>query len=113
MRRFIPIAGLVALVLAACGGGSAIQGTLAWNSDPVVGPHSLNGSVRNTTSHSVALKPKAMRLLDADGRKVKGRISAGSDPLPPHASTTLHATWRSGKPVRIDYGTGALPLPSR
>jgi hypothetical protein len=113
MRRFIPIAGLVALVLAGCGSGSAIQGTLGWNSDPVVGPHSVKGSVRNTTSHSVALNRQSMRLLDADGRKVKGRISAGSDPLPAHGSTTLRATWRSGNPVRIDYGTGALPLPSR
>jgi hypothetical protein len=113
MRRFIPIAGLVALVLAGCGGGSTIQGTLAWSSDPVVRPFSVNGSVRNTTSHSVALNPKSMRLLDADGRKVKGRISAGSDPLPAHASTTLRAGWKSGKPVRIDYGTGALALPSR
>jgi hypothetical protein len=112
MRRFIPCAGLVAVVLAGCGGGSAIEGTLAWNSDPVAGQGSVNGSVRNTTSHPVALTPKSMRLLDADGRKVKGRIFAGSDPLPAHASTTLRATWKSGKPVRIDYGTGALALPS-
>ena len=113
MRRIVPVAGLVALALAGCGGGSAIEGTLAWSGDPVVGAHSANGSVRNTTSHSVALDPKSMRLLDADGRKVKGRVSAGSDPLPAHESTTLRATWKSGKPVRIDYGTGALALPSR
>jgi hypothetical protein len=113
MRRFLPTAGLVALVLAGCGSGGAIEGTLAWKSGPVVGSHSVNGSVRNTTSHSVALNPKSMRLLDAGGRKVKGRISAGSDPLPAHASTILRATWKSGKPVRIDYGSGALALPSR
>jgi hypothetical protein len=113
MRRFIPCAGLVAVALAGCGGGGAIEGTLAWKSDPVVGTHSANGSVRNTTSHAVALNPKSMRLLDADGRKVNGRISAGSDPLPAHESTTLRATWKSGEPVRIDYGTGALALPSR
>jgi hypothetical protein len=111
MKRLSCIAAVV-VVVGGCG-NSAIEGTLAWSSDPVVGRHSLNGSIRNTTSHSVALHPKSMRLLDADGRKVKGRISAGTDPVRAHASTTLRATWKSGKPVRIDYGTGALALPSR
>jgi hypothetical protein len=53
-----------------------------------------------------------MRLLDADGRKVAGKIEVGKDPLPAHGSTTLRATWKSGKPVRIDYGSGTLALPS-
>jgi hypothetical protein len=72
----------------------------------------MKGSVRNTTSHSVSLDPKSMRLLDADGRKVAGRIRTGATRLAAHASTTLRGTWRSGKPVRIDYGTGTLALPS-
>jgi hypothetical protein len=112
MKRFACIAAVVVVVVVGGCGGGGIEGTLAWTSDPVVGAHSLNGSVRNTTSHSVALGPKSMRLLDADGRKVKGRISVGMDPLPAHASTTLRATWKSGKPVRIDYGSGTLALPS-
>jgi hypothetical protein len=112
MRRFIPCAGLVAVVLAGCGGGSAIEGTLAWSSDPVVGPHSVEGSVRNTTSHSVALDPHAMRLLDASGRKVRGRFTVAQQHVEGGASVRVSATWRSGKPVRIDYGTGALALPS-
>jgi hypothetical protein len=77
-----------------------------------VSAHAVNGSVRNSTGHSVALHPKAMRLLDADGRKVAGKITVGKDPLPAHGSTTLRATWKSGKPVRIDYGSGTLALPS-
>jgi hypothetical protein len=110
MRRALA---LVALALAAgCGSGSAIEGTLAWTSAPAVGAHAMNGSVRNTTSHSVTLDAKSMRLLDSDGRKVAGRIRTGAARLAAHASTTLRGTWKSGKPVRIDYGTGTLALPS-
>jgi hypothetical protein len=103
---------LLALVLVAGCGNSGIEGSLEWKSAPAVTAHSANGSLRNTTSHSVALAPKSMRLLDADGRKVAGKISAGADPLPANGSTTLRATWKSGKPVRIDYGSGTLALPS-
>jgi hypothetical protein len=102
---------MAVLVLSGCGSGG-LEGTLAWTSDPAIGSHSANGSIRNSTSHAVALDPKSMRLLDSDGRKVKGRIVVGDDPLAAHASTTLRATWKSGKPVRIDYGSGALPLTS-
>src|SRR3954471_21473811 len=66
MKRVAAI-GLFALLLAACGSG--LEGTLAWDGDPTLGPHSLNGSLKNTTSHSVAVNPKRMRLLDADGKK--------------------------------------------
>jgi hypothetical protein len=113
MHRCIPIAGLIALALAGCGGGSAIEGTLTWNSKPVVGPHSVNGSIRNTTSHSVALDAKSMRLLNAEGRKVRGRFTIEREQVEGGASVRVTARWQSGKPVRIDYGTGALALPSR
>jgi hypothetical protein len=112
MRRFIPTAGLVAAVLAGCGGGGTIEGTLAWSGSPRVGPHGASGVVRNTTSHSVTLDPKAMRLLDASGRKVRGRFTVERQQVEGGGSVRLVASWRSGKPVRIDYGTGALALPS-
>jgi hypothetical protein len=108
---------LSATVLAGCG-GSGLQGTLAWKHKPAVftrpgsSSHSVAGFVRNTTSHAVDLDARQMRLLDADGRKVTGRIQLRSAHLPAGASTALAATWRSGKPVRIDYGAGALALPS-
>jgi hypothetical protein len=110
MKRFACIAAATTLI-AGCGGGG-LEGTLAWTSDPGVSAHAVNGTVRNTTGHSVALHPKSMRLLDADGRKVAGKVVVGKDPLTAHASTTLRATWKSGKPVRIDYGSGVLALPS-
>jgi hypothetical protein len=111
MRRSIPFVALA--LVAGCGSGSAIEGTLGWTSAPAVGAHAVNGTVQNTTSHSVTLDPKAMRFLDADGRKVAGRVRAGSTRLAAHASTTLRGTWKTGKPVRIDYGTGTLALPSQ
>src|SRR4051794_38886868 len=107
------LACICAAAVVAAGCGSGLEGTLAWTSDPVVAAHSVNGSVKNTTSHSVAVGAKTMRLLDADGRKVSARIRIGSSRIPAHGTTTLRATWKSGKPVRIDYGTGTLALPSR
>jgi len=109
MRRVILIVLVCALV--GCGGGG-LEGVLAWDDDPVVTDGSVSGRVRNTTSHSVDLNPKTMRLLDDRGRKVPGRIRVGDEVLAVHASTALRATWKSGKPVRIDYGAGALPLTS-
>ncbi|MFL5840426.1 MAG: hypothetical protein ACJ77Z_08240 [Thermoleophilaceae bacterium] len=109
MKRLACIA---AAAFAVGGCGSGLEGTLAWKSDPVAGAHAVSGSVRNTTSHPVSLDPKAMRFLDSDGRKVAGRIRTGTARLAAHASTTLRGTWKSGKPVRIDYGTGTLALPS-
>jgi hypothetical protein len=97
-------------VLAGCGSG--LEGTLAWDGDPSLGPHSLNGSLKNTTSHSVAIGPKTMRLLDSNGHKVSARIRVTAGDLSAGASTPLRATWKSGKPVRIDYGSGTLALPS-
>ena len=110
MRRTTVI-GLAALLVAGCGGGGLRQ-TLEWKSGPDLTAHAASGVVENTTGHDVDLDPKAMRLLDADGRKVPGRFQVGESTLAAHASTPLRATWKSGKPVRIDYGTGALPLPS-
>jgi hypothetical protein len=108
MRR----AGIVVLaVLAGCG-GSGLEGTLRWQKPPSVASHSLSGRIQNATSHSVSLDPKAMRLLDDHGRKVGGRVHVGSPELRSGASTRLVARWRSGKPVRIDYGAGTLALPS-
>jgi hypothetical protein len=108
MRR----AGIVLLaVLAGCG-SSGIEGTLQWEQPPAVSGRSLNGTVRNTTSHSVSLDSKSMRLLDDRGRKVGARIRVGVAKLASGASTGVRATWKSGKPVRIDYGAGTLALPS-
>jgi hypothetical protein len=115
MRRALAL--LLLCGLAACG-SSAIQGTLAWREDPMLsvnradGSRTASGFVRNTTSHSVTLDAKSMRLLDADGRKVRGRVRVGAASVAPHATARLRATWKSGKPVRIDYGTGTLALPS-
>jgi hypothetical protein len=53
-----------------------------------------------------------MRLLDDHGRKVAGRIRVSSSSLASGASTSLTARWKSGDPVRIDYGAGTLALPS-
>jgi hypothetical protein len=102
---------LLAVLVVGCG-SSGIEGTLQWSSPPSVSGHGARGVVKNTTSHSQALDPKSMRLLDDGGRKVAGRIRVGESALPAHASTTLLATWKSGKPVRIDYGAGTLALPS-
>jgi hypothetical protein len=109
MRRTVPV--LLALALAGCS-GSALEGTLRWQTNPRVGEHALSGRVQNTTSHSLTLDAKAMRLLDDRGNRVGGRVRVARSDLPAHAATTLSATWKSGNPVRIDYGTGTLALPS-
>jgi hypothetical protein len=103
---------LVALAALAGCGNSGIEGTLEWAQEPSVSAHALVGRVGNTTSHSVTLDPKSMRLLDDRGHRVPGRIEVGVSELAANASTRLGATWKSGKPVRIDYGAGALALPS-
>lgn len=99
------------LALAGCGGGE-FEGTLRWAQPPSLSGRSLKGDLENRTSHSVALNPKGIRLLDDRGRKVAARIRVGTGDLPAGASTRLTATWKSGKPVRIDYGAGTLALPS-
>ena len=109
MRRCIPI--VIALGLAGCG-GSGLEGTLGWAQPPSVSAHAANGSIQNKTSHSVTVDPRSMRLLDDRGRKVAGKIRVASGKLASGASTSLTATWKSGDPVRIDYGAGTLPLPS-
>lgn len=108
MRRSVLIAGLA--VLAGCG-SSAIQGTASWVGAPRVAGHTLSGELRNTTGHSLGLDVKSMRLLDDHGRKVAARIRVGSASVAAHGTTSVRATWRSGKPVRIDYGEGTLALP--
>ena len=110
MRRAIGI-GLLAGVLAGCGSGG-LRGALDWSGTPKVGAHSASGVIRNTTGHTVAVDPHALRLLDSSGRKVAGHFSVAQSSLPAHATTRLEARWRAGKPVRIDYGAGALVLTS-
>jgi hypothetical protein len=108
MRR----AGIVLLAALAGCGGSGLEGTLQWAQPPATSAHSLTGSLQNKTSHSVSLDPKSMRLLDDHGRKVGGRIRVKNSELAAGASTSLTASWKAGKPVRIDYGAGTLALPS-
>jgi hypothetical protein len=100
------------LALAGCG-SSGIEGTLSWKQPPSVAGRSLTGSIQNSTSHSVTVNPKSMRLLDDRGRKVAARIRVGRSDLAAGEPTRLRATWKSGKPVRIDYGAGTLALPSQ
>ena len=108
MRR----AGVVLLVAVAGCGSSGIKGTLQWEQPPTVSARALSGSVQNATSHSVTLNAKSMRLLDDRGKKVAGSIRVDREELAAGESTGLRATWKSGDPVRIDYGAGTLPLPS-
>ena len=108
MRR----AGIVLFVALAGCGGSGLEGTLQWAQPPSQSGRSVSGSIENTTSHSVSLNPKRMRLLDDDGKKVAGAIRVGRSDLASGDSTNLHATWKSGNPVRIDYGSGTLALRS-
>lgn len=107
---------VLALLVGAGCGGSGIEGTLEWQGTPRVSSGELHGTARNTTSHSVTLDSKAWRLLDERGRKVVARIrvggAAGSTSLDAGASARIDASWKSGKPVRLDYGAGALALPS-
>ena len=110
MRRVISV--LLATGLAACGGATALEGTLVWTGMPTVSGHSAHGAVRNTTSHSVSLDPHSMRLLDSSGRKLGGRFRVSMTSLPKGATAQLAVTWKTGNPVRIDYGSGTLPLPS-
>ena len=109
MRRV----GIVLFVALAGCGGSGIEGTLQWAQPPAVSGRSLSGTLENTTSHSVTLDSKRMRLLNDDGEKVAGRIRVGRSVLDSGGSTTVRAVWKSGNPVRIDYGSGALALPSQ
>ena len=102
---------LVVVVLAGCG-STTLQGVLSWKGEPATSGNAVSGQVDNTTSHSVNLDPKSMRLLDDRGRKVPGHFTVGTGVLPSHQTTSLHATWKSGRPVRIDYGAGTLALPS-
>jgi len=109
MRRGVYL--VLMVILAGCG-SSGLEGTLAWDGTPQRSAHAAAGQLRNTTSHSVTLVPKSMRLLDDRGRKVAGRIRVGTGELAAHQSTRLNAAWKSGDPVRIDYGSGTLALPS-
>jgi len=109
MRRALIV---LAALMVGCG-GSGLEGTLQWEQAPAVSGHSLRGTIKNTTSHSVTLSPKSMRLLDDRGEKVAGRIRVAQEKLAAGSSTSLRATWKSGNPVRIDYGSGTLALPSQ
>jgi len=102
---------LLLVALAGCG-GSGLEGTLAWEEPPALSGRSVSGSVQNQTSHSVSLDAKTMRLLDDRGNKVAGHFRVGRSRLASGEATSLRATWKSGKPVRIDYGAGTLALPS-
>jgi hypothetical protein len=109
MRRALTV---LVVALVGCGGGG-LEGTLQWQQSPTVSGHSVRGTVKNATSHSQKLSPKSMRLLDDRGTKVAGTIHVDQPTIAPGASTSLRATWKSGKPVRIDYGAGTLALPSQ
>ena len=111
MKRALATVLAVLVTLAGCG-NSGINGTLEWAGSPAVSAHAFRGSVHNTTSHSVSLDAKSMRLLDDRGKRVGGRIRVAMDKLASGASTSLGATWKSGKPALIDYGAGTLALPS-
>jgi hypothetical protein len=108
MRRALIVS---AVALVGCGGGG-LQGTLRWEQPPTVSPRGAIGNVKNITSHSVKLAPGRMRLLDNRGRKVAGRVRVGRRELASGDVTSLRAVWKSGNPVRIDYGAGTLALPS-
>jgi hypothetical protein len=109
MRRVFIV---LAVLLVGCG-GSGLEGTLQWEQPPAVSGHSVRGTVQNTTSHSVTLSPKSMRLLDDRGEKVDGRFIVAQEKVAAGSSTSLRASWKSGNPVRIDYGSGTLALPSQ
>src|SRR4051794_19014328 len=98
MRR----SGIVLLVVLAGCGSSGIEGTLQWEQPPTSAGRAVNGSVQNRTSHSVTLDAKAMRLLDDHGRKVAGHVRIDREQLAAGEATSLRASWKSGKPVRID-----------
>jgi hypothetical protein len=108
MRR----GGIVLLVVLAGCGSSGIEGTLGWQGSPTIAAHRAGGVIENKTSHAVSVKPRSMRLLDARGKKVAARIRVDRSELQKGGSTRLEATWKSGVPVRIDYGSGTLALPS-
>jgi hypothetical protein len=109
MRRALTV---LVVALVGCGGGG-LKGTLQWEQPPTVSGHSVRGTVNNTTSHSQTLSPKSMRLLDDRGNRVPGTFRVDQTKIPAGASTSVSATWKSGKPVRIDYGAGTLALPSQ
>jgi hypothetical protein len=109
MRRALLLTALI--VVAGCG-GSGLEGVLQWEGDPNVAARALNGTIRNTTDHAVDLDAGAMRLLDADGRKIKARFRLDREEVPRGGQTRVRVTWKAGKPVRIDYGAGTLALPS-
>lgn len=104
---------LVLVVLLAACGNSSIEQTLEWKGSPKVDVRSASGVIRNTTSHAVDLRAKSMRLLDGDGKKVSGRFRVERQHVGGGGTSRLVVTWRSGDPVRIDYGAGTLPLGSR
>jgi hypothetical protein len=110
VARSIGIA-LLAVALAGCGSGG-LRGSLAWSGSPSLRAHSASGIVRNVSGHTVDLDPHALRLLDADGRKVAGTFSVARAHISRHETTRLTVHWRTGKPVRIDYGAGTLRLTS-
>jgi hypothetical protein len=109
MRRALTV---LVVALVGCG-GSGLEGTLQWEQPPAGSGNAVRGTVQNATSHSQMLSAKSMRLLDDRGNKVAGTIRVGQSVLPPGSSTSLRATWKSGNPVRIDYGAGTLALPSQ
>jgi hypothetical protein len=98
------------LAIAGCG-GSGLKGTLAWDGTPDRTANALRGTIVNTTSNTVTVDPKTMRLLDDDGRKVAARIRLAKTKVPPGGTTAVTATWRKGDPTRLDYGAGTLQLP--
>jgi hypothetical protein len=149
----LPIAlAACALALGACGqGDEGGGGGLAWKGEPRILPHPtlrqdriLTGTVRNDSLRRVTVDAAALRLLDGDGRRVRGsaiflqgfghqlypptreparvpeseRVRTGQKVrLAPDDTAPLTLSWRVGRggrrPVRVDYGSGSLPIPAR
>jgi hypothetical protein len=102
-----------ALVLAGCGGGSGLAGSLEWEGTPKLSGHTVSGTVRNTTSNTQKLDPRSFRFLTPDGRSLDAKRVHMADPtLSPGQTTRVSASWTATmEPSRLDYGAGALRLP--
>ena len=106
-------------------------------SSEVRGARILMGRVRNDSLRRIELRSRDLRMLDAGGERVKasfGFVGAYVRPdqprnrleeglpdverrrvgliltLEPGDAAPLTASWVHGRPERIDYGKGSLPI---